>query len=99
LSDEQEGAEDGPEAVGAVADGVAEGEIFPEGEHGKDGDGDGNGPGRREEDDSDGDGQENKCGENAREGHRERGPLDFGDGDRLYRGKDSRERGTKNGDR
>jgi len=29
---DEEGAEGGPEAVGAVADGVAQGEIFEEGE-------------------------------------------------------------------
>ena len=65
----------GPEAVGAVADGVAEGEVFPEGEDGEDRDSDGDGPGGGEEDDSDGDGQENESGENASEGHRGSSPF------------------------
>jgi hypothetical protein len=75
LRDEQERAEDGPEAVGAVADGFAKGEIFPEGEDGEKGDGDGNGPGRSEEDDGDRDGHEDECSENASASHRGRSPF------------------------
>lgn len=75
MRDEQERAEDGPEAVGAVADGFAECEIFPEGEDGENGDGNGNGPGRGEEDNGDGDGHENECGENASPSHRGRSPF------------------------
>ena len=73
LRDQQKRTEEGPEAVGAVADGITESEIFPEGEDGEDGDSDSNGPGGGEDDDSDSDGQEDEGGENASEGHEERG--------------------------
>lgn len=75
MREEQERAEEGPEAVGAVANGFAKSEIFPESEEGEDGDGDGNSPGRGEEDDGDGDGHEDECGENAGPSHRGRSPF------------------------
>ena len=73
MEDEQKAADDGPEAVGAVADGVTEGEIFAEGEDGEDGNGDGDSPRWREEDDGDYYGHENKSGEDASASHGRRG--------------------------
>jgi hypothetical protein len=67
--DEKQGAEDGPEAIGAVADGVAKGEKFTEGQDGDDASGEGDGPVGSEEHDADNDGDEDKCSENARSGH------------------------------
>jgi hypothetical protein len=75
LRDEQERAEEGPEAVGAVANGFAKSEIFPESEDGEGGDRDGNSPSRGEEDDGDGEGHEDECGENASPSHRGRSPF------------------------
>ena len=71
--DDSQCAADGPEAVGAVADGVAEGEILVEGEDGDDGGGESDGPGRGKEHDGDDDGDENECGEDARAGHGKEG--------------------------
>lgn len=70
---DQQGAEGGPEAVGAVADGVAQSEIFPEGEDGDDGGGDGDNGGGGEEDETDDDGNENEGSEDACQGHLEKG--------------------------
>ena len=58
-----------------MADGIAEGEVFPEGEDGDDRSGDGDGPGGREEDQGDNDGNEDECGEDALPSHRERRVL------------------------
>ena len=68
---EEDSAEDGPEAVGAVTDGVAEGEVFPEGEDSDDGGGNGDGPSGCKEDDGNDDGDEDECGEDALPSHRE----------------------------
>jgi hypothetical protein len=53
-----------------MADGVAKGEIFPEGEDGDKGGGEGDDGGRGEEDEGDDDRDENERGEDASKGHR-----------------------------
>ena len=70
---EEEGAEGGPEAVSTVADGVAQGEIFPEGEDGDDGGGDSDDGGVGEEDDGDDDGNKNEGGGDAFPSHEKEG--------------------------
>lgn len=60
----------GPEAVGAMAYGVAEGEIFTEGEDGDDGGGDGDDRSGSEEDQRDDDGDEDGGSGDAGPGHR-----------------------------
>jgi len=50
---EEQGAEARPVAVGAMADGLAEREIFPEGEDGDEGGGNGDDSGGGVEDDAD----------------------------------------------
>lgn len=82
---------DGPEAVGAVADGVAESEIFQEGEDGDEGGGDGDGPGGSEEDDGDDDGDEDECGEDALPSHRNEDPFEWKTKRLVTGNKDSRE--------
>ena len=70
---EEEGAEGGPEAVSAMADGVAQGEIFPEGQDGDDGGGDGDDRSGSEKYETDDDGNENEGGEDALPSHEEEG--------------------------
>ena len=55
LNNQQKGTENRPEAVGTVADGVAQGEIFPEGQNGDGGSGHCDDGGRAEQDDGDDD--------------------------------------------
>jgi hypothetical protein len=69
LRNEQKRAEDSPEVVGAVTDGITKSEIFAEGKDGDESESDGNGPRGSEEDDGDDDGDEDECGENASAGH------------------------------
>lgn len=56
-----------------MADGVAQGEIFPEGEDGDESHGESNDGGGREEDEGDDDGNENEGGEDTFSGHGEEG--------------------------
>ena len=70
---EKEGAEGGPETVSAMADGVAQGEIFPEREYGDDGGGDSDDGGVGEEDDGDDDGNKNEGGGDAFPSHEKEG--------------------------
>jgi hypothetical protein len=70
---EEEGAEGGPEAVSAMADGVAQGEILPEGEDRDDGGGDSDDGGVGEEHDGDDDGNKNEGGGDAFPSHEKEG--------------------------
>ena len=69
----QKGAEGGPEFVGTVTDGVAESEVFPEGENGDDGGSDGDDGCGGEKDDADDDRNKNQGGGDAFPSHEEEG--------------------------
>lgn len=71
--DEDERAEDGPEAVGAMADGFAESDEFPEGEDGDGRGGKGDDGGSGEEHDGNDKGDKNEGGEDTSAGHGEEG--------------------------
>ena len=66
---QQQGREDRPEAVSAVADSVSEGEVFAESEDGNKGDGEGHNRGGGEKDDGENDGDEDERGQDASAGH------------------------------
>lgn len=67
--EQEQGTEDGPEAIGAVADGVTKSEIFPQSKHGDESEGNGDDRGGSKEDDDNDRGHEDEGGEDAREGH------------------------------
>ena len=69
LGEQQESTENGPQAVGPVANCVAQGKILSEGENGNNGSCQSNGPGRGEKNDSNDHRDEYKSSQDASAGH------------------------------